>query len=144
MEACESIAECFYNDSSETAEVWRSSARLGSGLETFEAQGFPGVAASQTFTVPSTLPLASRLRSGLKATLWTKLVCALRVRVSWPVAGSRTFMVPSPPPVASRFPSGLQAALQTWLEGEVFWPVAASHTFTVLPKLPLANPFRRG
>ena len=45
------------------------------------------VAASQTFTVPSTLAEAIRLPSGLNATLLTPSVCPLRVRISSPGRG---------------------------------------------------------
>ena len=51
------------------------------------------VAASHTFTVPSSLAEARRLPSGLNATLMTAPVCPLRVRASWPVAASHTFTV---------------------------------------------------
>ena len=55
-------------------------------------QGLSG-RASHTFTVPSSLADASRPPSGLNATLLTRPVCPLRVRVSWPVPASHTFTV---------------------------------------------------
>ncbi len=69
--------------------------------------------ASQTFTVLSSLPLANRFPSGLKATLQTLPVCPLRVRVSRPVAASHTYTVRSPLPLAIRLPSGQNATLPT-------------------------------
>src|SRR5262249_30841145 len=62
---------------------------------------------SQILTVPSWLPEAMDLPSGLNTTLWTQFrwprsVCVL------PVADSRTLTVPSEPPQARRLPSGLK------------------------------------
>ena len=91
-----------------------------------EGEGFLPVPASQTFTVPSSLAEASRLPSGLNATLMTSPVCPLRVRVSCPVPASHTFTVLSSLAEASRLPSGLNATLVTAvrvpLEGEGFLP----------------------
>lgn len=62
---------------------------------------------SQTFTVWSPLPLASRLPSGLNATLMTSFVCLLRVSDSWPVAASQTFTNANNHPSHRHSPHGI-------------------------------------
>src|SRR5262249_21886957 len=130
--------------------------RLPSGLkQTLWTLVFPcrvrvsfSVCTSHTFIVPSWLPPArltpaSRLPSGLKHTLRTKLQCTWRERVSWPVCASHTVTSPcccflpgsSPPPaLARRWPSGLKHTLSRNsvcpLRERVSWPVCASHTVT--------------
>src|ERR1700740_413502 len=64
---------------------------------------------SQSFTVPSLLPDASRVPSGLKATDHTIPVCPLRMAFFWPVFTSHTLIFGSSHPAASRVPSGLNA-----------------------------------
>src|SRR5262249_43564145 len=106
------------------------------------SHGRPGsAAASQTFTVPSSLPLMIRWPSELNPTLVTSLVCPRRERASWPVSASHTFNVQSSLPLMIRWPSGLNATEET---GPVCprrvrpsCPVFASQTFTVLSLLPL-------
>ena len=51
--------------------------------------------------------------AGLYATLWTSLVCPLRVSRFWPVAASHTFTVLSWPPETMCLQSGLYATLRT-------------------------------
>src|SRR3990172_5812516 len=69
--------------------------------------------ASHTFTVLSALAEASRLPSGLYATLRTSALCPLKVRSSSPLFASHTLTVSSSLAEASRLPSGLQATLLT-------------------------------
>jgi len=59
--------------------------------------------------VPSSLPDASVLPSGLNATEWTLPVCPLWVTRSLPVATFHSLIVLSPLPDASVLPSGLNA-----------------------------------
>ena len=61
----------------------------------------------------SELAVASRLPSGLQATLLTGPGWPRKVSSSWLVAVSQTLPVLSSLAVASRLPSGLQATLQT-------------------------------
>ena len=72
------------------------------------------LAASHTFAVWSRLAVASRLPSGLQATLLTRVAWPRKVSTSLPVCGvphlRRLVITPA---VASRLPSGLQATLDT-------------------------------
>jgi hypothetical protein len=86
-------------------------------------------------TVPSELAEASRLSSGLKATLTARSVCPSRVRVSWPVAAFHTLTVPSSLAETSTLQSGLNSTLVALLvcplRVRVCWPVSASQSVTV-------------
>ena len=63
--------------------------------------------------VPSELPLASVLPSGLNATLLTALVCPVSVCLCSPVTASHRRIVLSSLPLASVRPSGLNDTLLT-------------------------------
>src|SRR5262249_53933759 len=116
------------------------------------------VAASHTFTVPSSEALARRWPSGLKATLVTPPAWPWRGRPGLPRRHPHHLTSPGrasstkrkglgfmgfPVALARRWPSGLKATLVTqfaWpLRLRVSRPVCASHTFTVPSLLPLAR-----
>src|SRR6516225_3910489 len=69
----------------------------------------PGVATFQNRTVPSELPLAKVLRSGLNATELTGPVWPVRAAICRRVATSHRMAVPLLLPVARVVPSGLNA-----------------------------------
>ena len=96
------------------------------------------VAASRHTSSPvrSELAEASRLPSGLNATLQTSSVCPLRVRNSCPVAASQIFTVWSKLPEASRLLSGLNATLLMSL----VWPLRVIWPQDIL-SLPVEEPF---
>src|SRR5215472_3646149 len=74
----------------------------------------PPVVTSHNRTVPSWLPVARVLPSGLNATDQTPPACAMRGLPIWRwVATSHSRAVPSWPPVARVLPSGLNATDQT-------------------------------
>src|SRR6476661_6054950 len=68
---------------------------------------------SQSRTVPSRLPEASRVPSGENATVYTFPVCPRRVVSSCPVAASQSLIVWSCEPVARMAPSGEKATAAT-------------------------------
>ena len=91
----------------------------------------------------SSLPLASVIPSGLKATLLTGAVCPVRIAHCSPVAAFQRRIVLSALPLASVRPSGLKATLQTTdvCPASVLncCLVVISHKRTVLSRLPLAS-----
>ena len=103
------------------------------------------VATSHSRTVPSSLPLARVLPSGLNATEQTASVWPVSgLPIGWPVATSHNRTVPSSLPLARVLPSGLNATettLPVWpVSGLPIWrPVATSHSRTVPSALPLAR-----
>ena len=98
----------------------------------------PPVATSHNRTVPSSLPVARVLPSGLNATDQTAPACAVRGLPIWRwVATSHNRTVPSSLPVARVLPSGLNATDQTSrvcpVRGLPIWRwVATSHSRTVV------------
>src|SRR5262249_3018751 len=78
--------------------------------------------ASQTLTVRSTPPLASRLPSGDHATLLTSPACPFSASDCFPVPASQILAVPSADAVARSLPSGDQDTLLTGPS----WPVRQS------------------
>ena len=99
------------------------------------------VAASQSLTEPSPLPLASVLPSRLKATELTPLVCPASVLSNCPLAASQSRTVLSPLPLAIVLLSGLNATEVTLPVCPVSvlgsWPLPASQSSMLYP-LPLA------
>lgn len=70
--------------------------------------------------------LASRVASGLKATLLTESLCPSKVASLTPLIASQIMIVLSSDPLASRIPSGLTAMLVT--------------EFSCRPKTPISLP----
>src|SRR5436853_482917 len=98
---------------------------------------------SHSLTVQSSLPLARRAPSGLKATDQTRPVCPCNVMRHSPVLTSHSLTLPSSLPLARRAPSELKATDQT--RPACPWnvmrhsPVLTSHTLTVPSSLLLAR-----
>ena len=90
---------------------------------------------SHSRTVPSPLPLANMLPSGLNATLLTQDVCPVSVSIDCPVTASHSRTVLSSLPLASMAPSGLKATLLISavcpMSVAVDCPVLMSHRRTV-------------
>ena len=110
-----------------------------------EGEGFlPGRGVPHLHRLVTALAEASRLPSGLNATLLTEPVCPLRVRVSWPGLGvphlHRPVIAGGGDPLAVGAERHARTALVCPLRVRVSCPVSASHTFTVWS--PLAEAIR--
>src|SRR6185369_12963148 len=103
------------------------------------------VAANQSFTVMSQLPVTSVRPSGEKATAATRESWPVNVARSWPVFGSQSFMVLSSPPVATVLPPGEKATAETSnlcpTSSTNCCAVVTSQSFIVLSLLALASFF---
>src|SRR5437868_15429718 len=108
------------------------------GMSRQQASSLP-VVVSQSRTVVSLPPEASRVPSGLNAIRVTAPVCPCRLRRLLPVAASHNQIL-SPPELATTLPSGRKAQVQTHSENDVWThcPVSVFPSFIVFssPGLP--------
>src|SRR5213080_925791 len=121
-----------------TAPVGPQASAFIIALTSFKVYGRSPLCTSQTKISPLSLPpppLASRVPSGLQATLMTMPRCPRSFSSSVPSEASHRHTLPSSPPLARHMPSGLQATRRIQAGGSVHpthrrVPVVTSHTCT--------------